>query len=78
MALLQTDFVREGQAKIHVEGKLTSLCSNLRVGLGFAVIDRFFCNKKGAAAWIIKGANGTNRIVGTYATPGSPYNHSAI
>jgi len=73
---------RNSQGKWALELKLTRaqcmLHKELLKGYGFVVSDRSFEDDAGTAAWIIKGMNAKNQLIGQWYTPSQPANHSSF
>jgi len=64
--------------QLALTGSQKQLMGALSGGLGFAVSDGSYKDEAGAAAWIIKGPDSTNRIVGSWHTPGYKEDHSSF
>jgi len=67
--LLHHQFACTWQWETHVVGNLPQLITDIQSGKGYAVSDGSFQASKGAAAWIIKGPDNKNRIVGMGLSP---------
>jgi len=77
-ALKQLPFAVMWHLKTQVISKLGLLCQDIANGKGFAVSNGSFKDNKGAAAWIIEGSSGSNRLQGTCLTPGAQDDQSAF
>jgi len=77
-SILQHHFGREWLWELTVIGDLHKLVEDIKRGHGFAVSDGSFQSGKGAAAWIIKGHNGNNQLIGTVLSPSDEDSHSSF
>jgi len=76
--LSQHPFAQTWRWEILVIGNLTQLLQDLQSGKGYAVSDGSFQAGKGAVAWIIKGMNNMNHIIGTGHCPSNEEGHSSF
>jgi len=58
--------------------KFQKIASNLWNRQGFAISNGSFTQERGVAAWIIKGSNGENHLIGICVMPSQPNNQSSV
>ncbi len=73
--LLHHPFACTWQWETLVVGNLPQLINDLQLGKGYAVSDRSFQASKGAATWIIEGADNMNCIIGMGLSPSNDEGH---
>jgi len=73
-----SELVTPLQLQLTLTGSQRQLMGALSGSLGFAVSNGSYKDEAGVAAWIIKGPDSTNRIVGSWHTPGYKEDHSSF
>jgi len=70
--------VNDWNLKIEQIGSDQNIQEAIQSGKALAVLDGSFQEQCGACAWIIKGKNNTDCIIGTMTVPSSEGNHSSF
>jgi len=71
-------FNREWALDLTVQGNLNQLLREVTHGSGLGVSDGSYRDGRGAAAWVVEGCDGRNRLLGQICTPGLDTDHSSF
>jgi len=75
---LGLDITSNWQIQLEIQGTLDQIKEDIGNNQAIAVSDGSYQQDSSAAAWIIEGSTGANRIKGSMITPGTTGDHSSF